>query len=481
MGCGAAPLDHWWGCCTCSREVNFAIWGESCPDCAHSYCVDCGRTGGAGLVVRSPKETQWTRFGTSRDTGLSGNEIWEEWEEFLDFELREEVRSTDSDILEHTRARNKQVVIRLNCNVPIYASADTGSSINCISKGYAEKLGISISNAVHIFKLPIKGREMKSIGITSIHCQFPGPPLMPSSRLFFVLSSLACDVILGNRFLRDTSTLDLHFNRMVDIQHTVEKLAVNSLGLIGERISCWLDGVQIWALPDTGATINLISSECARTLGYNDESGGKPFKNIPPCSIEFADGSESISTKSLLLAITFNDPNQHSIKSYKLVTLESPTSKRETCSLPPTASLAEIFYVLDELDLDVVLGSSLLYSVNAYSQHTANFKAVGSSDIPLISWGAKKRKREGNVQERRPLTDDQRLRDEMSLICDEIERAKVEVRDQYASRMIDQVEKVRREAEADRRFVDWLRENRERVERLWGREWYLRKVPQEVG
>jgi hypothetical protein len=205
------------------------------------------------------------------------------------------------------------------------------------------------------------------------------------------------------------------------------------------------------------------------------------INKIPPCSIEFADGSESICTKIVLVATSFHDPGQHAIKSCRLVESAGSTSKREIPSLPVTASLAEVFYVLDELDLDVVLGSSLLYSVNAYSQHIANFKTVGTSDMPLISWGAKKKKREANVQERRPLTDDQRLRDEMSLICDEIERAKVDIQDQYARRMIDHATKLSREAEANRRYVNWLTENRGHVERLWGREWYLQKVPQEVG
>lgn len=37
------PNTNWWVCCNvgCRREINFAIWGDSCPDCSHERCSYC--------------------------------------------------------------------------------------------------------------------------------------------------------------------------------------------------------------------------------------------------------------------------------------------------------------------------------------------------------------------------------------------------------------------------------------------------------
>ncbi|KAH8594060.1 hypothetical protein B0O99DRAFT_514409 [Bisporella sp. PMI_857] len=35
------PLNNWWRCHNCDREVNYDAWGESCPDCGHGKCDYC--------------------------------------------------------------------------------------------------------------------------------------------------------------------------------------------------------------------------------------------------------------------------------------------------------------------------------------------------------------------------------------------------------------------------------------------------------
>lgn len=34
-------FDFWWRCCQCSREVNYNVWGDGCPDCSHTRCTYC--------------------------------------------------------------------------------------------------------------------------------------------------------------------------------------------------------------------------------------------------------------------------------------------------------------------------------------------------------------------------------------------------------------------------------------------------------
>ena len=38
----------WWVCCQDRREINPALWGDSCPDCSHCKCMDCEAYGGGG-------------------------------------------------------------------------------------------------------------------------------------------------------------------------------------------------------------------------------------------------------------------------------------------------------------------------------------------------------------------------------------------------------------------------------------------------
>jgi hypothetical protein len=37
---------QWWVCCRhgCGREINSALWGETCPDCSHRRCMFCEPT-----------------------------------------------------------------------------------------------------------------------------------------------------------------------------------------------------------------------------------------------------------------------------------------------------------------------------------------------------------------------------------------------------------------------------------------------------
>lgn len=73
---------------------------------------------------------------------------------------------------------------------------------------------------------------------------------------FYVFPKLFRDVIIGRQFLRNSHTLDLHTKRLQDAAANYCQdgtVAVKSVGHIQEHIKCWLDGIQVETLPDTGA------------------------------------------------------------------------------------------------------------------------------------------------------------------------------------------------------------------------------------
>ncbi|KAF4634799.1 hypothetical protein G7Y89_g3323 [Cudoniella acicularis] len=440
-------FSGWWFCSNCGREVIPDLNGDNCPDCSHMKCSECFEF---DAVSHPP------------------------------------VPSVDFQAPRYFRAGNKSLEIFLNSKFT-NACADTGSQVNCISEAYANALGIIITNVSNIFKLPIGGRKLMSIGTTTISCRFPTRPEMRTVQNFFVFSRLACNVIFGLGFLRNTRTLDLHTHRLRDVESSKNKQTINSIGTVSDRISCRLNGTQFWALPDTGATINLISSRCAQELGYLKQQrnqGIVGIEDIPPCAIQFVDGSASISTLVVDLRISFQI-DLTVLSSVAPIQLDDPnkksTSPRQPSSLPMLATLLEPFYVLDDLDLEVVLSGSLLHSVNAYVNYARNFRTVETSDTPSIAWGAKKKAGEGSTRLRAPVPDDARFCDEMTLVMDELEWKINRIEEEYNLLEIDETTKAARLEQAQQCYCSWLKDHRENVERLFGRDWYLQKVPQELG
>jgi hypothetical protein len=317
---------------------------------------------------------------------------------------------------------------------------------------------------------------------------------MPLVCRFYVFPKLACDVILGNRFLRHTQTLDLYSYRLNNVREGVgTQSSVKFLGNPVEQVSCWLDGKPTWALADTGSTINLISSKLAETIGYSNEPGksiGKLVSNSDQANIQLADGAEFSTVGSIHATVTFSDPADHPlsipVSTFRLVEAKGASkSNDQPKTLGAFARVSAHFYLLENLDPEVILGAPLLNSVGAYDQYRNNFKSAATLG-PHIAWGAKKKHAEQKQAERiaplaPPRTDAQILGDEHSVVTDTLEQEMDSNQSRFNSGLLNEEFKQFVDRQAQRKYDDWLRANRERIERHWGLEWYLSKIPQEMG
>ena len=118
-------------------------------------------------------------------------------------------------------------------------------------------------------------------------------------------------MIVGRNFLRTTQTLDLYQSRLkiAEIGRT-ESPAIKSVGNVREQIKCWIDGTMHWSFPDTGADLNLISTDIAKRLGYMSNSGEKEINLAKRYWIDFADCSSVRTEGSVQLFFSFHPPTE---------------------------------------------------------------------------------------------------------------------------------------------------------------------------
>ncbi|KAG4436920.1 hypothetical protein IFR05_007608 [Cadophora sp. M221] len=451
-------MSAWWQCCGCHRELNPELYGEDCPDCGHQRCEDCS----GELIVSQYKPS----------------------------------------VIYHTRAKAKHLPIILE-TVPTNACADFGSEVNCISETYARMLGAHIEKGNQTFKLPISGRFLSSIGTAIFNCRFIREPSMPQYVVFYVFRKLIRDVVLGRQFLRTSRTLDLHVNRLQDAPMTETQegvVSVKSVGNSQESIKCWLDKVKVQSLPDTGAEVNMVSTEFAAKLGYHTQDlGDKLIQRNEGTFIEFVDGSTVPPVGTIPLQVSCCDPSRCS---------EAPRSLVDSSFLsprtPPTGVLAwnqmvvETFYVVHGLEHDAVLGETLLMTVDAFNLHAnniqpvehatprpgcrrehSNFKRKADVVQGFIAIGRKKRRLEGSNQAQPALSEKKQFEQQLSIEMDRYEKEVAEIEDRFLKGNVYEELVPAMRAQASQDHMKWMRENKSNFDRFhpgyWGRV-----MPQEI-
>ena len=356
----------WWTCCVCCREVDPRFWGQDCPDCQHACCS---------------------------------------------------TRTERSSIKKRQQASKRHLHIYLNEYLVDNACADTGCDINCITEAFARKLGLAVTTSQEVVKLPIKGRSMTTVGSTEIILRFPRKPYMPMRWKFSVFPKLASDVICGLRFLRATLTLENYQDRLCDCIVSMKTTPqVRSLGGMGENLMCWLNGMPALALPDTGAELSIMSLEFAKSLGYHDECGGKPFDTRNGDEIELADGSIYKSCGTIDIVLSCLEPSKIQSKDSiaKLENVRDPTKARlKSVSAKPLSIVIETFHVFNNLEHDIILGETVLAVLDAYRQHASQF-GTSFRQQPCVAIGIRRKAGEGFAKRHTPVTDEARLREEFS-------------------------------------------------------------------
>jgi hypothetical protein len=219
---------------------------------------------------------------------------------------------------------------------------DSGAPANFLSKTYADKLGVPIrSESSRWFKTGI-GNAFQSLGTVIVPFSFEGEreqyPLE-----FHVMSRALRDVVLGGPFLRLTKTLS-HFKHRITrkLRHLRLPQVCYVQGL-QQQIFGYVDGEFTEALPDTGSDILAMSTEYAkrRSLHIDDSEEHR-------IEILFADGSVG-TTRGIV----------------KDVAWEFASS--------PSEVYRKGFYVLDDLECDVLLNYDFLEETDAFSYYEDSF------------------------------------------------------------------------------------------------------------
>ncbi|KAN0113071.1 hypothetical protein V8E51_006022 [Hyaloscypha variabilis] len=436
-----------WMCCKCSRSgVN--ILTDYCPDCGDPRCAHC--------VLQKYRVPRRATPPPSTST------------------------------LSYPRAKRRYLAILLHgARWPALVEtccADSGSEVNCVSRDFALSLGIVVINKVTYLGLPIKKHHLEATGLASIICQFPSPPTMARPVEFFVFDKLQCDVLVGRPFLRATQTLDLHQHRLRHIESASHvPLAVRSIGQTEERVQCWLDGNPVPTLPDTGADMNLISLEFAREIGYDDRNG-KGIDREPQhrIDLEIADGSTVTTEGAIQVLISFASPKESSSTVYELVeSSEKKPTTDEKAEIQGNCQIRETFYVLEELKYQVILGETLLATVDAYTHHTTTFSLLSGGLQACVAIFRRKKVGEGKTGSTLPLSAEQKFVDEFSLEDDRHRKLKEKIEEEQRRGAISDEDAKTKNFQADQEHLQWLRKSRDHLQRFYP-GYYERNVPQEL-
>lgn len=216
---------------------------------------------------------------------------------------------------------------------------DKGADCNIMSLQHAERYGIPVippdpnSRTTRLGN----GKQVKIAGHATMPFSFKGQT--KSHQLeFVVLPRCIKDVILGSPFLRLTKLFERHAHRIVRKIRDFPGFQA-SYTASRERVVGLLDGELVHALPDTGSDVMLISETYAKRRGLHVDRG--THHCFP---LTFADGSQSWTSGIA-----------------KDVYWQYGTDGGEF-------TLCD-FYVLKDLQCDVLLSYDFLHRTEAFSLH----------------------------------------------------------------------------------------------------------------
>ncbi|KAI1112022.1 T-complex protein 11-domain-containing protein [Nemania sp. NC0429] len=217
----------------------------------------------------------------------------------------------------------------------IAALPDSGADACFISPETAALLGLEPRPGT---ERPVKlanGKKIMSPGSVDLPWSF-----LDEEEAFdvtcWILPGCAHQVILGSKFLEETSSLTTRRRRIQRKYVSVPKsLCVKLLGEGTQRLWGYLNGDFVAALPDTGSDVMIISRDYARRHGLKLESGPGDIVEV-----EFADGTTALTDGIVRDAVWSS--GGHSVR--------------------------HDFLVLDNLCVDVVLSKDYLFEMDVFSK-----------------------------------------------------------------------------------------------------------------
>jgi hypothetical protein len=256
------------------------------------------------------------------------------------------------------------------CGTTLAAVPDSGSIENLISAKTAAELNLVLDNDEQHrkeFRKP-DGAIMIAIGRVAAACSFAKDQAVQMTCFFYVFKDLTSRLIMGERFLTRTETLNKHRDRL----HPKERVPAGPLQVCAfnnprKRLRCVVESKSILANADTGSEVDLISLAyvCKRSLKIHpihpDDS-----------TIQFADGSTAILWGAVEVTITLRSWNT------------------------PVSRMKRVLYILSGLTSDVLFGQEFLNETGAFETYDAAFTFQQYEDkyseINTITWVKTKRK-----------------------------------------------------------------------------------------
>lgn len=242
---------------------------------------------------------------------------------------------------------------------------DTGSLENAISADEVRRLQIKTSGSSRKF-LMADGSRAVSLGTVRLKCAFARSKEGTTWQSFNVFDNLAVPVIIGKTFLDVSKTLTLHRDRLeIDLTSAKRFPRVMHLDQPRQLMRCFVNGKLVYANPDTGSEVDLMSPNYPRENMLNVEGlmEGEDW-------VQFANGRTARLLGKVHVDFDIYDGRYGS----------------------PTGQLghSRTFYLLDGLTTDILLGEAALFDMQVFTEHKDSFVDLddcGLFDaINLVTW-----------------------------------------------------------------------------------------------
>lgn len=266
----------------------------------------------------------------------------------------------------------------------VMAIPDTAADINAISLKMAQRLGLSFESQHEMMIRLINGKPAECCGVVEVTCRFgklldADPGEMRCT--FYVFRKMASPLIMSHEFLENTNTLTLFRKRLV--QRTCSGLSqfplVQSLGDTQEVLLCSLNGENVEALPDTGSDVDVLSLTFAEGRGLVIEPKETWImfvdktvkKSCGICVLELAAGHGA---KKLSKENDMESKNKKRRTEVNLGQEKVPMQSRSKDRSWGTSSFRDViyceFYILEDIEIDVLISAASLESLQVYTRHT---------------------------------------------------------------------------------------------------------------
>jgi hypothetical protein len=233
------------------------------------------------------------------------------------------------------------------------ALADTGAQENVMSAALAKELHLDVQTdhlTTHSFENAV-GKRMKVTGHATVESRFTDEPQDMFSMKFWILEKVVVPLIVGRRFLEETSCLTTfrHRLRRMNVFRNLSPRILH-LELPRLRLQCQVGDQLMQANPDTGSDLDLMSASYFRRSQFRLQKLAYAHSLV-----EFADGSTTSLSGVVRVPFAMGSSGQ-------------PTHLRD-------------FYVLAGLTSDILLGNGTLKEFDAFNAYKDDFNDLGEFDV----------------------------------------------------------------------------------------------------